>query len=332
MLRVLLTLMLCHISSANSHTRDGRATCESGDCTAISSGLLQAAKQLAEGPALAELTTELEGITSGNATGGKWLACTTASIMAIPDVVLIGVNAAQLGPKCDEGLDACSNTIKAFISQLISLVHKFTNKDGIVAACSGEGNTCAAKISAPDGPLESLNGLQSNILGVVKKCQGKPAIEALDCIDIPSILTPTMAFVQSLINSIHECKKGCKKVEVLNGCLGHCEQGGGNWKCHDRVSHLYGSKGFTLNAAVFRVNDDCCHACVCSQADFPDLEDCDKPCSLNGQMFSCANRINWVFNNAAAVKGNKQASIDLINVECEDQCSCNVDSKSLAKL
>lgn len=306
----------------------------SGDISASEAGhaLLQA-----RGPRNAGLVdTVEEALTelTANSTDGKWEVCATSSMGLIPNVVMIGIGFGNIKRKCDEGSEACKKAVDSIISSIIALVTEITKPGGVVATCQGGDNACADKIGAADGPIASLHTLQQQISEKVITCDGKPGMEMYDCIGIAGLLTSATKFVQSLVSAIHECKRGCKPVEVLGGCNGWCSHDGNNHPCKDRVKYLYGVQGFTLKSAIDKVNYECCHACVCSQADVTDLDDCDKPCNAAGGMHPCANRVKWLFdgNEDPKFTSQKQLSIDEVNGQCANQCSCSIDSPSISGL
>lgn len=265
--------------------------------------------------------------------GEEWKECASAAMPLIPEIVVFGANFGTIQARCGGSGASCKKFVESVIGQMLALVHKITSREGLLATCQGEGNTCAHKISDPDGPLAQLRTLVNTTEGAVERCQDKPIGMAMfNCLDVGSLVPTVTAFVQTIVDTIHECKRNCKPVKVLDGCSAFCYANGGNYKCTDRVKYLFGHRSYTLAGAINKVNRECCHACVCSQLDFSDLDDCHKPCRLHGHAVSCQDRVKWVFHHDFKRKGDKQASIDLVNGECRGQCSCSASSKALQRL
>jgi len=166
----------------------------------------------------------------------------------------------------------------------------------------------------------------TKVTDTIKNCKDiTDAIETVKCIDIASWVAEATSVAQQIADIVTKCKRGCVVDEGRLPCNASCAVGGKYYTGIQRVRWIVGNTPKDLRGAVLVVNEECCASSRCSLEDFPDLSDCDMSCYHDSQSKPCKGRVQWVVDNEDK---SVEDAMDIVNGECDTQCSCVVSDFS----
>lgn len=138
----------------------------------------------------------------------------------------------------------------------------------------------------------------------------------------------------AFVNDVCKGQCFCSDRVIDKKCSANCtDQDGKSYSCHTRFKYHkatgLSSDGSRLavDDALEYINDKCNGQCSC------ELDEIDSSChsecvSRDGRYDTCINRYQWVIGSQQHADGSRytpQEALDIINQDCDGQCSCSLD-------